>query len=173
MPFGVKDVGVGLHEGQDDGAILQVDVGQVFVHSFWDACALQEPCSLLFRPVVRKTAHLSSSAPGAGSINTFLQNLHFLVLCRFLFSGYAWDGPSVTAIDRARTEGRSWQHDHVQSQGSRLAAPGLCLPSAVTSGHPTDPLGFALPEHGVIQAPEVLPEREIRLPGGVAGCVLV
>lgn len=87
MPFGVKDVGVGLHEGQDDRAILQVDVGQVFVHSFWDACALQEPCSLLFRPVVRKTAHLSSSAPGAGSINSFLQNFHFLVLCRFLLSG--------------------------------------------------------------------------------------
>lgn len=34
-------------------------------------------------------------------------------------------------------------------------------------------LCFTLPEHGVIQAPEVLPEGEVRLPLGVAGCVLV
>lgn len=90
VQLGVKDGGVGLHERQDDGAVLQVDVCQVLLHSFWDACALQEPCSLFFRPVARKPAALPPSAPGEGSINSFLlQNLSFLVLCRFLFSGRA------------------------------------------------------------------------------------
>lgn len=42
----------------------------------------------------------------------------------------------------------------------------------VPRGHPTSPCA-PLPEHGVIQAPEVLPESKIGPPRGAAGRVLV